>query len=117
MKPFINNLLVLGIGAMIAGGCSSKESEPASTSQLPVIEVIEQPVIPTEPAPAPKPVPESKAAPVPPVKTVSAPTLTEQETVSRFNQWDQKLLSLKTSFVGESWWLGPSNHQTTGFVV
>ena len=45
MKPFINNILILGIGAtMVAGGCSSKESEPASTSQFPVIEVIEQPV-------------------------------------------------------------------------
>lgn len=116
MKPFINNLLVLGIGAMIAGGCSSKESEPASTSQLPVIEVIEQPVIPTEPAPAPKPVPESKAAPVPPVKTVSAPTLTEQETVSRFNQWDQKLLSLKTSFVQTTEYDGVQVSQSKGIL-
>lgn len=113
MKRFINNFLILGIGAMVAGGCSSKESEPVSASPLPVVEVIEQPVIPTEPAP--KPTPEPKAAPAP-AKTVSASPLTEQETINRFKQWDQKLLSLKTSFVQTTEYDGVQVSQSKGIL-
>ncbi|MCQ2411002.1 MAG: outer membrane lipoprotein carrier protein LolA [Elusimicrobiaceae bacterium] len=83
MKRSTNNISLLLLVGILAGGCSDAPEQtavPQEQVQLPA----------TEPTPTPVVALPNKAA--------VAPTHSEQNLITQFKQWDQKLRSLKTAF-------------------
>jgi len=83
MRRYTNNISLLLLVGILAGGCSDAPEQTAAPQEQVQL-------------PAAEPTPTPVAAL--PAETATAATHSEQDLITQFKQWDQKLRSLKTAF-------------------